>query len=191
MRFFRLSPPCGWTVALVLFFFPWVDVSCRGKNGSDGRQAGSFSGIQLALGGVTRYDLKGKLEAWTLIDLPEATKTSDRIAALCLLSAYAVGLIAGIYLGFRQAVGRRRALFGGVLGILFIGLLVASFWILFGKPFWAPPPAEFSDDSIIPGLVVDFKYTVWYYASYAANLWSVGSFVVVYLADSRSQKLAA
>jgi hypothetical protein len=182
LRFFKFGPSCGWTLALVLFFLPWIDVSCSGKNRTDGPQMGSLSGAQMAWGGATLYDFKGEMTSFALMDFAEATKTPDRIAAGCLLTAYVLGLTAGIAFGLMSTPGRLRSVVGAILGMVLTGLVIAAIGILISNPFWPTRRIEFSEDSPLPNSVIDVKFTSWYFASYAANSLSIGSFIVEFFA---------
>jgi hypothetical protein len=164
----RSRVPLGWIGALVLFFLPWMNVSCRSQDGREEMQT-TLSGAQLAWGGGT-ISVQGKPPIWVLVDLSTLWKDSQRLLVGCLLSAYLLGLGVGIWFALVHPPGSRRARIGLALAALLLALLFGVSTYAWGSPFHSEPPA------LILGEWVEYHFTVWYFGSYLCNVWTVVSF---------------
>jgi hypothetical protein len=170
----RFSSPFAWLAAAFLFYLPWVDIRCQGRDGREVR--GTFSGAQIAWGGAT-WEGEGEGSTWKLADLSELREYARQPGQLlvpCLLTAYLLTLAAGLCFVCTRPPSTRRALIGAAIALVALGLLLGGCWIVFGDPFRLEPPSQPQRGRS------ESRFTFWYYASYLACGWALGSFVVEY-----------
>jgi hypothetical protein len=177
---FRVSLPIGWMTALILFFLPWVDINCRSHDGHKNVRV-LVSGAQLATGGAT-YE-SGDQTAVLFADPAQLTKDTRHLVAGYLLFAYAMGLTLAIWLSFRHlSSGRYTGRLFGLASFLLLLLVGASWFIM----RWLFRPGSSSD--ALQEWVMEVRLTVWYYASYVANGYSLAASATDYWHHFTSNK---
>jgi hypothetical protein len=170
----RLFSPVGWLGALILFFLPWVNVSCAGKTMM------SMSGSQLAWGGATLHSEGKKLNVDDKQELENVQKEDwglRRTTGSCLLTLYILGLAFALLFKVsyvRVPPSTARAMIGILCSVSLLLLLFSGSAVLLENPFIHP-------DREARGMIeIKVYYTFWYYVSYALNCWTLFSFVVEY-----------
>jgi len=177
---FRIASPLGWLAALILFFSPWVDISCRWRDGSVQRT--TISGAQLAWGGETERD-DGRLKSWVLHNPSRMLESAARAFTGILLTGYLFVLVWGIRFAIKEPPGRHRGRTGCKVALGLFALLASGVWVSFGHPF---PPLLLNESPItIHDSEFDLRFTAWYFGSYLANLWAVVCFAVEYWRSRR------
>lgn len=165
----RFSSTLSWSVALILFFLPWIDLKCMDKNGEVVTHI-TFSGAQIITG--TSTVVKSKQDPNERNEQPQ--KLEDRLpneqAAAWLMMAYALGLTAVVVCKIVYVTRRpsaTRAVFGVIAAAVLLALLTSGAWLFLSDPLF--PPRD---------MAAVMEYTKWYYGSYVVNLWAMLSFVV-------------
>jgi hypothetical protein len=160
MLCFRIASPLCWIGAAILFFLPWIEISCTPKSGPEERF--TFSGAQLVWGGRTKQ-VNGEITEYVLVGHGPPTIKAGGLAFL--LTAYIGGLITCIFwVGLRRP-SRDRALRGLVVAIVLTAVLFGAFCYMFeGEPF----PRE-HDEAL---------FTRWYVLSYVANGLAIALFAI-------------
>ena len=171
MLCFRITSPLGWIGALVLFFLPWVDISCQAKD-SPKHMHVTVSGAQLAWGG-SAYAEEGAPSKYFLIDLGKLVRDWQSMLVGLLLNMYLVGLTLGIALALVSSPGLLRAYLGLGIAIVLLILLPTACWVVMGNPLRPPPTSLWFGEWLYEPTL-----TVWYFASYAANVLSFVTFSV-------------
>jgi hypothetical protein len=154
----RIRTPIGWIGAVVLFFMPWMEINCTSRWDRDGEvRVVTYSGAGWAWTGLRASDT---MPSWTIGGL--------------LLFAYLLGLGFAICYEFFQVGENRRVGTCFCLAVGLLGLhLIACSISMGGNPFWLKLPWE----ELRPR---DGRFTVWYLASYLANICQVAAFGLQY-----------
>jgi hypothetical protein len=171
-RWLRRMSLSSWFGALVLFFLPWIDISCINAKGEVTSRS-TVSGAQLVWGGATdrserpeRVDAQPGAPDVKVEIAPDAIKRNadpKEVAARWLLGAY--GLLLSACLSFALVrPGLRRASVGLRCSLILLALLLSGSWLLLEKPIYPPEPSRMFDEWLV------MSYTPWYYTSYLANV---------------------
>jgi hypothetical protein len=167
----RLGTVLFWLGAVVLFFAPWCQISCRSPDGHE-EDHYSYSGAQIAWGGVTATP-DGEQTTYVLAHYKAFQSGFGfvRVLLCLILTSYLEGILLGI--GFalwdirrRNSTPRGRSAWA----LLLFAAFVLGCWMSFGDPF--KPPEEAFD---APGVTlrerwrVESHFTIWYYLMYVAN----------------------
>jgi hypothetical protein len=163
--------PASWFGAFVLFFLPWIDISCINAKGEITSRI-TMSGAELVWGGATdRSERPKRVSAPPgapgpeVVIAPDAIKRksdSKWIAGRWLLAVYGLLLIACLSFAWVQP-GVRRALAGLLCSLIILALLLSGSWLLLEKPVFPREPSRMFEQWVV------VSYTPWYYASYLAN----------------------
>ena len=160
MLCFRIASSLCWIGAAVLFFLPWIEISCTPKTGPEERF--TFSGAQIAWGGGTKR-ANGEITVYRLGG-PALPIDKSGLGAF-LLTAYIGGLITcTFWIGVRPP-SRDRSLRGLVVATVLTAVLFGTFCYMFeGEPF----PHERDE----------MFFTRWYVLSYVANGLAIALFAI-------------
>jgi hypothetical protein len=174
----RFHSPSAWLAAAFLFYLPWVDIRCQGRDGKENRL--TLSGAQLAWGGGSFEgdgESRSKLADWT--ELRASARQPRQLLVTCLLTTYLLVLAAGLCLVCKRVSSECHALIGACVALVALGLLLGGCWVALGDPFRPEAPSQGQYGRW------ETRFTFWYFASYFANLWAVGSFAVEYWISRR------
>jgi hypothetical protein len=168
----RCMSPTSWFGALVLFFLPWMHISCVNAKGEVTSRI-TMSGAQLVWGGATdhserpeRVDAQPGGPEVKVEIAPDAFKQQRNpnwIAGRCLLATYGFLLIACLLFALVRP-GPRRALAGLLCCLILLALLLSGSWLLLENPVSPPEPSQMFEEWVV------VRYTPWYYASYLVNV---------------------
>jgi hypothetical protein len=168
----RCMSPASWFGALVLFFLPWMDISCINAKGEVTSRI-TMSGAQLVSGGATdRSERPERVNAQPggpevkveiAADAFKQQPNPNWITGRCLLAAYGFLLIACLSFALVR-LGPRRALAGLLCCLILLALLLSGSWLLLEKPVSPPEPSRMFGEWVV------VRYTPWYYASYLVNV---------------------
>jgi hypothetical protein len=168
----RCMSPASWYGALLLFFLPWMEISCINAKGEVTNRI-TMSGAELVWGGATdrserpeRLDAKPGVPAVKVEIAPDTFKQKPdpkRIAGRWLLAAYGLLLMACFSFALVRP-GFRRAWAGLLSSLILLALLLSGSWLLLEKPVSPPEPSRMFGEWVV------VSYTPWYYASYLVNV---------------------
>ncbi len=134
LNWLRCLSPVSWFGALILFFLPWVDISCIDAKGKVTTRI-TMGGAQLVSGGATDRSSRpvqvapAPGNARVKVEIaPGAFKQDPKpkwIAGRCTLAVYALLLVACLsFLLVRP--GMKRALVGMLVSVLLVGSSLAE-----------------------------------------------------------------
>src|SRR5262245_5759912 len=164
-----LSPAC-WFGALILFFLPWIDISCIAAKGKVTTRF-TMSGAQLVWGESAYHSPKPEQKepapenAKAKIEIPpDAFKQKADpkwISGRYMLAIYALLLLGCLSFALVRP-SMKRAVAGLFSSLILFGFLLAGSCLLLEKPLVPPDPSQMFDKWVV------MKYAPWYYASYLA-----------------------
>lgn len=135
-----LSVPMA-VVLVILFFVPWLDVTCSNM------KVASATGLQLSLGKITREENPGGMKGAVKPDEPKAEKKDEKDPAarpwflLCLLLP-AMLMAVGVF----GSLGRLSGAVAGlaIVGLAIVGLIMACLatGVDYGKEMMNDQPAK-------------------------------------------------